>query len=131
MIDFKQKIAEQISKTTNIPQEQIIEYIEIPADEKMGDFSFPCFKLAKELKKAPQMIAQEIKDNIEFEDGFMQSIEVVNGYLNFYIMPQEYISNVLTEIANKKENYGESTVGKGQTISYWTFTFNSNRKCYI
>ena len=43
MIDFKQKIAEQISKTTNIPQEQIIEYIEIPADEKMGDFSFPCF----------------------------------------------------------------------------------------
>ena len=116
MIDFKQKIAEQISKTTNIPQEQIIEYIEIPADEKMGDFSFPCFKLAKELKKAPQMIAQEIKDNIEFEDGFMQSIEVVNGYLNFYIMPQEYISNVLTEIANKKENYGESTVGKGKNI---------------
>ena len=116
MIDFKQKIAEQISKTTNIPQEQIIEYIEIPADEKMGDFSFPCFKLAKELKKAPQMIAQEIKDNIEFKDGFMQSIEVVNGYLNFYIMPQEYISNVLTEIANKKENYGESTVGKGKNI---------------
>ena len=116
MIDFKQKIAEQISKTTNIPQEQIIEYIEIPADEKMGDFSFPCFKLAKELKKAPQMIAQEIKDNIEFEDGFMQNIEVVNGYLNFYIMPQEYISNVLTEIANKKENYGESTVGKGKNI---------------
>ena len=55
MIDFKQKIAEQISKTTNIPQEQIIEYIEIPADEKMGDFSFPCFKLAKELKKSPQI----------------------------------------------------------------------------
>ena len=69
MIDFKQKIAEQISKTTNIPQEQIIEYIEIPADEKMGDFSFPCFKLAKELKKAPQMIAQEIKDNIEWSEN--------------------------------------------------------------
>ena len=50
MIDFKQKIAEQISKTTNIPQEQIIEYIEIPADEKMGDFSFPCF--SKRIKKS-------------------------------------------------------------------------------
>ena len=47
MIDFKQKIAGQISKTTNIPQEQIIEYIEIPTDEKMGEFSFPCYKLAK------------------------------------------------------------------------------------
>ena len=63
MIDFKQKIAEQISKTTNIPQEQIIEYIEIPADEKMGDFSFPCFKLAKELKKSPVIIANDSATN--------------------------------------------------------------------
>lgn len=58
------------------------------------------------------MIAQEIKDNIEFEDGFMQSIEVVNGYLNFYIMPQEYISNVLTEIANKKKTMERAQLEK-------------------
>ena len=74
MVNFKQKIADEISKITNIPKEQIVEYIEVPTDEKMGDFSFPCFKLAKELKKAPQIIAQDIKDNIKFEDEFMQNI---------------------------------------------------------
>lgn len=48
MVNFKQEIAKEISKITKIPEEQIVEYIEIPSDEKMGDFSFPCFKLAKD-----------------------------------------------------------------------------------
>lgn len=116
MTNFKQKIAEQITKATNISQEEIIEYIEVPADEKMGDFSFPCFKLAKELKKAPQMIAQDLKNNIQFEDEFIEKIEVINGYLNFYISPVCYISNVLTEIENKKEEYGKSTAGNGKNV---------------
>lgn len=107
MVDFKQKIADQISKVTNISQEEIYEYIEIPTNEKMGDFSFPCFKLAKQLKKAPQAIAEDIKSKVEFEDMLIQKVDVVNGYLNFYVHPQAYISNVLTEIASKKENYGK------------------------
>ena len=32
MVDFKQKIAEQISKVTNISQEEIYGYIEIPSN---------------------------------------------------------------------------------------------------
>ncbi len=116
MVNFKQEIAKEISKITNIPEEQIVEYIEIPTDEKMGDFSFPCFKLAKELKKAPQMIAQEIKENIKFETEIMQSVKVVNGYLNFYIMPQKYVLNVLVEIAEKQEDYGKSKIGNGKNV---------------
>ena len=116
MVNFKQKIAKEISEITKIPENQIVEYIEVPTDEKMGDFSFPCFKLAKELKKAPQMIAQEIKENIKFPEGFMQNIEVVNGYLNFYITSQEYVSNVLTEVAEKQEEYGKSTIGNGKNV---------------
>ena len=116
MINFKQKIAQEISKTTNISENQIIEYIEVPTDEKMGDFSFPCFKLAKELKKAPAVIAQEIKENIKFEEELMQDIQVVNGYLNFYIAPKEYVSNVLKEISAQKEEYGKSIIGNGKNI---------------
>ena len=116
MINFKQKIAQEISKTTNISENQIIEYIEVPTDEKMGDFSFPCFKLAKELRKAPAVIAQEIKENIKFEEGLMQDIQVVNGYLNFYIAPKEYVSNVLKEISTQKEKYGKSIIGNGKNI---------------
>ena len=116
MIDFKQEIAEQISKKVNLPKEEIYNFIEIPADEKMGDFSFPCFKLAKELKKAPQIIAEDLKQNISFSEEFMQKVEVVSGYLNFYIEPQMYIKNVLNEIENSKENYGKSTIGNGKNI---------------
>ena len=116
MVDFKQNIAEKISKTIQLPKETIEEYIEIPADEKMGDFSFPCFRLAKELKKAPQMIAEEIKEKIEVDQEIIEKIEVVNGYLNFYISPKAYIQNVLQEIANKKESYGKSTLGNGKNI---------------
>ena len=116
MVDFKQNIAEKISKTIQLPKETIEEYIEIPADEKMGDFSFPCFRLAKKLKKAPQMIAEEIKEKIEVDQEIIEKIEVVNGYLNFYISPKAYIQNVLQEITNKKESYGKSTLGNGKNI---------------
>ena len=116
MVDFKQKIADQISKVTNISQEEIYGYIEVPSNEKMGDFSFPCFKLAKTLKKAPQTIAEDIQFKIELEENLVEKIEVVNGYLNFHIHPQAYISNVLTEIAKQKENYGKSIIGEGKTI---------------
>ena len=77
MIDFKQKIAQQIAKATNLLQEEIEQYIEIPTDEKMGDYAFPCFKLAKSLKKAPPMIAEELKQAISFEQELMEKIEVV------------------------------------------------------
>lgn len=114
MIDFKQKIAEQISKQANIPEEVIYGYIEIPADEKMGDFAFPCFKLAKELKKAPQIIAQELKEKIAFEDELIKEVNVVNGYLNFTIQNQAMIETVLKEINQKQEHYGESDLRKRQ-----------------
>ncbi len=116
MIDFKQKIAEAISKNINLPEQDIYEYIEKPSDEKLGDFSFPCFKLAKELKKSPQMIAEDLKEKLVFEENFMQKIEVVSGYLNFYIDPQAFISTVLTEVAKQNENYGKSTIGNGKNI---------------
>ena len=116
MIDFKQKIAEQISKQTNIAQEEIYEYIEVPANEKMGDFAFPCFKLAKELKKAPQMIAQDLKDKIQFEDDIVKEINVVNGFLNFTIQSNAIVETVLKEIDEKQEHYGESKLGEGKNV---------------
>lgn len=116
MIDFKQKIAEKISIVTNIPKEQIYGYIEVPSDENMGDFAFPCFKLAKELKKAPQMIAQELKEKITFEQGLIKDIQVVNGYLNFTIESSAMVKTVLQEANEKQEHYGQSNIGAGKNI---------------
>ena len=57
MIDFKEKIAEKIANNIQMNVENLKSYIEIPKDSTMGDYAFPCFRLAKELKKAPNIIA--------------------------------------------------------------------------
>ena len=65
MKNFKQIITREINKITNIDEKELYSYIETPKDTKNGDYSFPCFRLAKELKKAPLVIANEIKEGIE------------------------------------------------------------------
>lgn len=62
MIDFKEKIAEILADATNLNEKELESYIEMPKDSKNGDYAFPCFRLAKELRKAPPVIANEIKE---------------------------------------------------------------------
>ena len=114
MLDLKEIIANEIQKVTNV--ETIYDYIEVPANKEMGDFSLPCFKLAKELKKAPQIIATEIKDKLNIPDNIVLETKVVNGYLNFYLNPMLIAKTVLEEFGNKKEKYGSSGIGKGKTV---------------
>lgn len=114
MLDFKNIIANKLKEVTNI--DTIEEYIEVPANKDMGDYSLPCFKLAKELKKVPQMIATEIKEKLEIDENIISRIEVVNGYLNFFVNNNKIAEVVLNEINEKKENYGSSTIGNGKNI---------------
>ena len=65
MIDFKKEIAAVIAKVTEIEEKEIESYIEVPKDTSNGDYAFPCFKLAKTLKKAPPAIAEGIKTKID------------------------------------------------------------------
>ena len=116
MIDFKEKIAEEISKKMDIPVKEIEEYLEIPKDNKMGDYALPCFKLAKEMKKSPIIIANEIKEKIEMPNKYISKIEVVNGFLNIFINNKMLIENLLEEMQEKKEKYGSSTIGNGKNI---------------
>ena len=115
MIDFKNKIAEEISKTVNIEKEEIETYIETPIDNKNGDYAFPCFRLAKELKKAPPIIANEIKEKIELDTSIIEDVQVVGGYLNFYINKETITKEVLKEIS-KTEKYGKTNIGNGKNI---------------
>ena len=114
MINFKSIIAEELTKVTNITN--IEEYIEIPTNKEMGDYSLPCFKLAKELKKAPQSIASEIKEKLKIDEGLISKIDVVNGYLNFYVNSVAITKSVFEEIEIKKEQYGSDEIGKGKNI---------------
>ena len=115
MVDFKKIIAQAISKATEIEEEKLITYIETPKDTANGDYAFPCFRLAKELKKSPQLIATEIKEKIEIDNNQFEKIEVIGGYLNFYINTNALIQEVVNETASVKE-YGKSTYGKGKNV---------------
>ena len=114
MVDFKNIISQELAKVTNI--ETIEQYIEIPSNKDMGDYSLPCFKLAKELKKAPQIIANEIKEKINIDEEVIEKVQVVNGYLNFFINSKAIINTVFEEIEAKKEQFGSSTIGNGKNI---------------
>lgn len=116
MINFEKEVAKMISECTKISEEEIVEYIEIPPDDKMGDYAFPCFKLAKTLKKAPVIIASEIKENIKINEEIIEKMETIGGYLNFYINKNTLIKNVLEEIESKNSKYGKSNIGKEKNI---------------
>lgn len=116
MINFKKVIAYKISKVIDINEKEIEGYIEVPSNKEMGDYSFPCFRLAKVLKKSPQIIAEELKEKLIFENDEITKVEVVNGYLNFFINNLQLVKEVFKEIDEKKEKYGSSDTGKGKNV---------------
>ena len=116
MINFKKEIAKKISSVININISEIERYIEIPPDDTMGDYAFPCFRLAKELRKAPQIISEELKEKISLDDEILEEIKVVGGYLNFSINKESLVKTTIEELDNKKEEYGKSDIGKGKNV---------------
>ena len=118
MLNFKQEIAEYIEKVVDIEKNELEKYIEKPKDTTNGDYAFPCFRLAKQLKKAPQIIAEDIKEKIESDiekSKEIEKVEIVGGYLNFYINKNLITEEVLKEIS-KSDEYGKSDIGKGKNI---------------
>ncbi|HZK58021.1 MAG TPA: arginine--tRNA ligase [Clostridia bacterium] len=116
MIDFKKRLSKKLSENiAQLTEEEILAMIEIPPDTKMGDFAFPCFRLAKIFKNAPNVIADNIAENLDKGD-FIDKIEVAGGYLNFFINKEYLVKAVLGEVLLKKEIYGGSLIGNGKNV---------------
>lgn len=114
-MDFKFEIAKLISSTADIDVEEVISAIEIPPNSDMGDYAYPCFKLAKVFRKAPPMIAGELVEKIEKKD-FIKEIKTVGAYINFFTEKSVYVKEVLESVLTKEADYGKSTEGNGKTI---------------
>ena len=115
MINYKNVIANEIAKVLKIDVTEIEKSIEKPKGVANGDYAFPCFRLAKELRKAPPMIAEDIKTKIELDKKLIENIEVVGGYINFFVNKENLASEVLQNISETKE-YGKSEIGKDKNI---------------
>lgn len=118
MIDFKKEIGRLINKKfKNLNEDIIMELIEVPPTYDLGDYAMPCFRLAKELRKSPNIIAQDIAESIKGNDLF-EKIENVGPYVNFFIDKKQLAKTVLEEVFEKKEMFGSSDLGKGRNVTF-------------
>ena len=117
MQDIKNIIAEKVGIILKKDIKEIEENIEEPKDKTKGDYAYPCFKLSKELKKSPFEIANDLKDKIDISNvESIERVEVIAGYLNFFVNDQDVVNNIMNEILKKKENFVKSLEGNGKNI---------------
>lgn len=116
MKDYKKIIAKAISeKLGELSEDEIYNMVEVPADSSMGDYAFPCFKLAKELHKAPNLIASELAEKLTGNSAF-DKVTSVNAYVNFAMQREEVAKDTIAEILTKGDDYGRNTLGEGKTM---------------
>ena len=89
--------------------------IEIPKFEEMGDLAFPCFGLAKALRKSPQRIAEDIVS--QMDASLFEKAEAVSGYVNVFLDQQNVSALVIKQILSEKHHYGDSHFGSNQVIT--------------
>lgn len=121
MLAIKSEIAQSIAQTiksinsnAELEASIILDMLEYPPDEKMGDIALPCFKLSKTLRMAPVKIAESIASELSLAS--IKSAVAINGYLNIYL-DGEYLANkVVDEVNTKGEKYGAPQMGEGKTV---------------
>ncbi len=115
MLDFKKIIVDSIAKVVEMDSEVLYTFLEVPKDSINGDYAFPCFKLASKLHKAPEVIARDIKEKMVLDRNFIERVDVISGYLNFFINKMTIAKVVINEFRDKDE-YGKSDIGNGKNI---------------
>ena len=116
MKEQKDKLAELLSGMIDgLETSDIREMIEIPPDSSMGDFAFPCFRLAKTMRKAPQMIAADLAEKLAGNEAFSK-VENVNAYVNFFMNKAEVVGAAVDAVIKAGAAYGGSDQGNGKTV---------------
>lgn len=116
MVNFKEEIGKLIAKEVEgLSLEEVQAMVEVPQDSKMGDYAFPCFKLAKTLRKAPPLIAKGIAEAIDGNPIF-EKVEQVNAYVNMFISKEEFMTDVVRAVLEEGADYGKTNVGQGKTV---------------
>ena len=111
----KTEIASYVN-VAGVSREEIASLLMLPPDTSMGDYALPCFRFAKTLRKAPALIAEELKKDILSRPNPFAAVEAVNGYLNFKFDRAAEAGKVLSEVLKRGADYGSSDEGAGKTV---------------
>lgn len=135
-MDFKLAVSNEIINALNaafggaeITAAEIAAALEIPPDTAMGDYAFPCFKLAKLLRKSPMMISDALAGAIHAD--FLSKAESVKGYLNFFIDRATYAEKVISRVREEGERYGADDSGAGKTVVLDYSSINIAKRFHI
>ena len=115
-MDYKSEIAAKLAEITGLETEQVYKLIEIPPQVEMGDYAFPCFTLAKTLRKAPPMIATDIAGDERLASLGAMTAKNVGPYVNFYIDRGFYAVNTVGGVLKDKDTYGKADEGHGKKV---------------
>jgi arginyl-tRNA synthetase len=85
------------------------------APEGMGDLAFPCFPLAKQLRKAPDIIAKDIASRVRPE-GSIEKAEAAGGYVNFHVKFDGLAQSTVEAAVNGKGAYGSCEAKKVRVL---------------
>ncbi len=110
---FKEEIIKLLSKKIDLSKPKLRELIEIPPESKFGDYAFPCFILAKDLKKNPADIAKTIARKLKSTTK-IEKIENFGGYVNFFINKEA----LAEQIIKINQNYGKGKENKKIMIEF-------------
>ncbi len=89
--------------------------LEVPPDSALGDYAFPCFSLAKELKKSPVQIAQELAKSVQMPD-IVSKITAAGPYVNFFLDSSKVAKRIIAEVLDRKELFGSSNEGHDKVV---------------
>ena len=117
MNPFRQEVLNVLSRHTGLDPEKIDAVLERPPKSELGDFAFPCFQLAKELKKAPPQIAEELEEKVAGELELLTEARALGPYLNLFVNRQEFARSILHAPGALDEDIGTSSEGEGKVIA--------------
>ena len=135
-MDMKQTIAQRIADAAQACYEgcglccqDLMQMLEIPPDKKLGDYALPCFRLAKTLRKAPQMIASALAERCRCSD--IDHVEVVGGYMNIFLCRSSMAGSIVEAVLKNPGRWGSSNVGEGKTVCLDYSSINIAKRFHI
>ncbi|HWR19551.1 MAG TPA: arginine--tRNA ligase [Clostridia bacterium] len=114
-MDDKHLLAAALGEKLDMEANELVEWFETPPSDDLGDYAFPCFRLAKTMRKAPNIIAAELANTVELPAGFSH-LQAVGGYVNFFVNKADYAKSVLLNVLQEGDRFGSSDMGGKRNV---------------
>ena len=125
-LDIKEYIITELKKLTKLKEINL----EVPPSSSFGDYAFPCYHLAKTLKKNPNDIAVELSQKIK-QNEVIQKVEAEGPYINFFVNKSAFSKIILSKIFKEKGEYGISKIGEKEKVMIEYSSPNTNKPLHL